>query len=199
MGIEPIYSVLFYSAILAAIYFAFRRKWRPGGIALAISIATLLAPAGEFVESHDIEVAAPRAKAWSAIKETTANEIFLFQTLTALRRFGRPGPESILNAPEHRPLLEVATSTTFQQLSETPGFEIVIGTYVVQPKRVFATMNFRLDEIAPDRFRVSTKTYVTANDPAARRSFAAYWRVIYPGSSLIRYSWLRAIRARATS
>lgn len=114
-------------------------------------------------------IAAPRHKVWSAIKNTTANEIFLFQTLTTIRRFGRP------------------------------GVEIVIGTYVVQPKRAFATMNFQVDEIAPARFRVSTTTRVIANDPAAQRSFAAYWCIIYPGSSLIRYSWLRAIRTRATS
>jgi hypothetical protein len=28
-------------------------------------------------------------------------------------------------------------------------------------------------------------------------AFGAYWRVIYPGSSLIRYMWLRAIKKRA--
>lgn len=199
MGIEPIYSALFYAAISATFYFAIRRKWRRAAVALVIAAATLLAPPGEFVESHDIDIAASRERVWSAIKETTANEIFLFQTLTTIRRFGRPGPESILNAPENRPILEVATSTTFQKLSETPGVEIVIAAFVVQPKRALATMNFRIDEISPARFRVNTTTRVAATDPAAQRSFAAYWRVIYPGSSLIRYSWLRAIRARATS
>ena len=32
---------------------------------------------------------------------------------------------------------------------------------------------------------------------AARRRFAAYWRVIYPGSAIIRRMWLRAIERRA--
>jgi len=31
----------------------------------------------------------------------------------------------------------------------------------------------------------------------ATRTFAAYWRMIYPGSALIRVMWLRAIRLRA--
>jgi hypothetical protein len=44
---------------------------------------------------------------------------------------------------------------------------------------------------------VSTETRVFATSPAARRRFAAYWRVIYPGSAIIRRSWLRAIRHRA--
>ena len=38
---------------------------------------------------------------------------------------------------------------------------------------------------------------VHATDASARRRFAAYWRVIYPGSALIRRMWLRAIRVRA--
>jgi hypothetical protein len=32
---------------------------------------------------------------------------------------------------------------------------------------------------------------------AVRRGFAVYWRLIYPGSPLIRTTWLAAIKARA--
>jgi hypothetical protein len=38
---------------------------------------------------------------------------------------------------------------------------------------------------------------VHATDDSARRKFARYWRVIYPGSALIRRMWLRAIKLRA--
>jgi len=38
---------------------------------------------------------------------------------------------------------------------------------------------------------------VFANSPSARRRFAAYWRVIYPGSAIVRRMWLRAIARRA--
>jgi hypothetical protein len=37
---------------------------------------------------------------------------------------------------------------------------------------------------------------VDTGDTAARQRFAAYWRVIYPGSALIRRMWLRAIARR---
>lgn len=37
----------------------------------------------------------------------------------------------------------------------------------------------------------------SAADPRATRAFAAYWRMIHPGSALIRVMWLRAIRLRA--
>jgi len=43
------------------------------------------------------------------------------------------------------------------------------------------------------------KKAVFATDAASRRHFGVYWRVIYPGSWLIRLNRLRAIRRRAES
>lgn len=45
--------------------------------------------------------------------------------------------------------------------------------------------------------RVSTETRILGNDTRARRLFARYWRLIYPGSAIIRRVWLDAIIARA--
>ena len=42
-----------------------------------------------------------------------------------------------------------------------------------------------------------TETRVATSDERSERVFARYWRVIYPGSALIRRNWLRAIKARA--
>jgi hypothetical protein len=47
--------------------------------------------------------------------------------------------------------------------------------------------------------RLTTETRVLATDVSARRPFLRYWRVIHPGSALIRRVWLRAIRARAVA
>ncbi len=44
---------------------------------------------------------------------------------------------------------------------------------------------------------VTAETRVYATDASARRRFARYWRVIYPGSALIRRRWLRAMKRRA--
>lgn len=60
-------------------------------------------------------------------------------------------------------------------------------------------MNFLVTPDGPGRSVVSTETRVFANSPSARRRFAAYWRVIYPGSAIIRRMWLRAIERRAIS
>ncbi len=175
------------------------------------------APVYQFNEVHAIQVRAPRDRIFRAIHEVKANEVLLFRTLTSLRRLGQPGPESILNAPERLPLLEVATRTSFLMLADEPEREVVVGTIVVAPagarikKRptpddfkaldapgfAKATMNFRLHEAGADTWMVTTETRVYATDAVARRRFAAYWRVIYPGSALIRRMWLRAIKLRA--
>jgi hypothetical protein len=68
-------------------------------------------PAWQFNEVDRIRVKAPRQKVYEALKEVRAGEIRLFRTRTWIRRFGRPGPESILNAPDKMPLLGVATRT----------------------------------------------------------------------------------------
>ena len=58
-------------------------------------------------------------------------------------------------------------------------------------------MNFHVEPVGPGASRLVTQTRVAATDSLATRRFAAYWRVIYPGSALIRLMWLRAIKSRA--
>lgn len=175
-------------------------------------------PSYQFHELHSIAIQSTPERIYGAIKEVSADEILFFRTLTWIRRFGRSGPESIMNAPEHRPLLEVATKTTFVTLADGPD-EIVVGTVVGTPsdapiKRpltpaefrairapgfALASMNFIIRNVGSGICEVSTETRVYATDASAGRRFAAYWRVIYPGSALIRRMWLRAIKRRAES
>jgi hypothetical protein len=174
-------------------------------------------PTYQFNERHALHVKAGPDHVFRAIRSVTADEIFPFRTLTWLRRFGRPGPESILAAPERMPLIDVATRTSFLLLAEEPDREIVIGTLVLAPagfrprerptpeefRRLAepgfakAVMNFRVEPDGRGGSNVSTETRVFATDPASRRRFAPYWRTIYPGSALIRRTWLGVIRARS--
>jgi len=173
------------------------------------------APAWQFREFHSLRVAAPPARVFEAIRRVRADEILLFRTLTWIRRGGRPLPPSILNAGRES-LIDVATRSSFVRLADEAPRELVIGTVVMAPPgthgtltpEVFqkelppgfalATMNFVVTADGPGRSLVSTETRVFANSPPARRSFAVYWRVIYPGSAIIRRMWLRAIERRAT-
>jgi hypothetical protein len=174
-------------------------------------------PLFEFNEVHSVRIDAPRERVYEAIKAARADEILLFRTLTSLRRLGQRGPESILNAPVRLPILEVATRTSFLLLAEEPGREIVLGTVVLAPAATRfkekptpeqfrsldapgfakATLSFLVENAGEGACLVVTETRVHATDASARRRFAAYWRVIYPGSALIRRMWLRAIKLRA--
>lgn len=174
-------------------------------------------PVWQFHEKHWRQIAAPPERVMDAIRSVTADEIRLFRLLTWIRRGGRNLPPGVLNAGDSASLIDIATTNGFVWLHDAPG-EIVVGTIISRPPGsrdtlsaelfkmqlppgwTLATMNFfvRWDIDAPGRSFVSTETRVYANSASARRRFAAYWRVIYPGSALIRRGWLGAIERRST-
>lgn len=176
-------------------------------------------PAYQFAEFHTIRIHAPRERVSAAIRDVTANEITLFRKLTWIRRFGQPRPESILNPPPNEPILDVAMRTGFMKLAEEPDREILFGTLVAAPRGwranrdkkpapedfkalhapgfALAAMNFHITDASSGETVLTTETRIYATDVSVQRKFAAYWRVIYPGSALIRVMWLRAIRHRA--
>ena len=177
------------------------------------------APAWQFSERHTIRIAASPARVFQAIKRVRADEIFLFRTLVWIRTGGRRPPESIFAAAKRdESIIDVATHTTFVSLADDAPRELVVGTAVrwppgtrrpIQSSQLFqqalppgftlATMNFVVMPDGGNGSVVSTETRVFANSPQSRRRFAVYWRVIYPGSAIIRRMWLRAIQRRATS
>lgn len=175
-------------------------------------------PVWQFREFHTIAVAAPPARVFEAIERVRADEISLFRTLIWIRRGGQPLPEGILDAGAHgESLIDVALHTTFVRLSRDVPRELVVGTVVgappgsrgrptaevfrkpLPPGFALATMNFIVTPDGSGGSVVSTETRVFVTSPSARRRFAAYWRIIYPGSAIIRRMWLRAIQRRATS
>jgi len=211
-------SVLLYGGlfvvIAAAIAMLWRRTRRRAAVMFAAGIAlvvvALLWPAGDervstvtskldermprwqFVERHEIRIAAPPERIYSAIRNVTAGEIRFFQILTSIRCMGRcREKESILHAPPARPILDVALSSGFRMLNDDAPRELVIGTRVAP--RTLALMNFHVDRDG----LVTTETRVFATTDADRRKFAIYWRFIRPGSGIIRRSWLEAIKRRA--
>jgi hypothetical protein len=179
-----------------------------------------IVPAFQFVEHHEIRIQASPERVHEAVWTVTAGEIGLFQALTWIRSPRLPGSrceqESILNVPAEKSILEVATSTGFMLLADEPGREVVVGMLVIVPSRsrrviedpqgfadleepgfAKAVMNFRMEDEGGGWTRLTTETRIHATDASALRRFAAYWRLIYPGSALIRRTWLRAIRKRA--
>jgi hypothetical protein len=148
-------------------------------------------PRWQFEERHEIRIAASPERIYTAIRLVTAGEIRFFQILTTIRCMGRCREESIMHAPDAKPILDVATRSGFHILSDDAPRELVIGTRVAPG--AFAVMNFRVE---PDG-HVTTATRIFASTDQARRNFAVYWRIIRPGSGIIRRSWLEAIKRRA--
>jgi hypothetical protein len=121
------------------------------------------------------------------------------------------------SAPDTRPLLETMCQpgSGFLALDVDDPAELVYGMvgFVHKPKPPITTpeefaafvepgglrVAFNLCVVPEEDgvVRVSTETRCLANGDEARRTFARYWRIIYPGSAIIRRVWLDAIVARA--
>jgi hypothetical protein len=174
-------------------------------------------PVFQFDEVHSIRVAATPGRVYQAMKAVTPDEIPLLGVLTWLRRAGQPSPEGVPDAPGSESLLGSALKSSFVLLADQPNREVVLGTAVIVPPGfetdpetfrtgfkqfrapgfAMAAMNFFIEPSGTNDSIISTETRVYATDLPTQKRFGAYWRVIYPGSSLIRRMWLRAIQHRA--
>jgi len=143
------------------------------------------APVFQFSEFHGILVNASKDRVYAAIRTVTPDEILFFKTLTWMRRFGKPTGAGILNAPEHRPILETFTAGAFLPLADDPGRELVFGR-AGDPRRgrplpaegfkaphqgefIKIVMNFRIQEGDPTHCLLTTETRVYAAGPQVVR------------------------------
>jgi hypothetical protein len=189
----------------------------PATVASSRSELDRFAPTYHFREMHETRIDAPADRVYSAVKTVTPDEIALFQTFTWIRRFGRPAPPGVLNAPGRRSILDTAVRGGFLLLAEENNREIVFGTLVIRPAELTipdkptpdtyrlldkagiakATMNFLVEPIDGRSSRLVTETRVYATDERVLIAFTPYWLAIYPGSAILRVTWLRAIKTRA--
>ncbi len=152
-------------------------------------------PVYQFVERHERIIPAAPGDVFVALRQVTAREIRFFRALTWIRSPRlRDRQESILEAPADKPILDVALAGGFRLIRERPPSELVIEVRVAP--RVRGVMNFLIVPDGSGRSHLSTETRVLADDGRSLRAFAVYWRFIYPGSSIIRTEWLRAIERR---
>lgn len=177
-------------------------------------------PLYHFNEVHSIRIDAPPDRIFRAIKALTLPEIRLAHMLFWIRALpARLRGTRAARPLRTKPILEVAADSNFLLLAEETNRELVLGTIgqfwkleggasvrisnpqeflaFDRPEYAKATLNFSLEEQVAGHYRLRTETRIHVPDPQARRKFAAYWRVIYPGSALLRRMWLRAVRRRA--
>jgi hypothetical protein len=135
---------------------------------------------------------------------------FVLAPRTAWRRLRHP-------RPSRTGRLKALLSADFVLLEEAPTSELVLGLtgrfwtpsggLVATDPATFrdlpptglarAAWNFRLDPIGDGHTRLSTETRVRCGDARTARRFRAYWRLVAPGSGLIRRVILRQVRRRA--
>jgi hypothetical protein len=184
-------------------------------------------PAFDFNEVHRIAIQAPPERIFHSIKELSSSEWSpLINWMFALRSFPeRLFGKNWTQFSGDRPLLEQMLESTFVLLAETPERELVLGLLIPatigqfwktsngipsrlssaqefadfdQPDYAKVAFNFLVGEgVGGAGVAVTTETRIHALSPATRKNFALYWRVIGPGSALIRRLWLRAIKRRA--
>jgi hypothetical protein len=175
-------------------------------------------PAWHLHEEHRVFVKAAPERVMAAVHESTFRDIPVFMALTRARAmaFGRfeGGPASIDSLPVLRTITQRGSG--FHILAEDPGREIVIGMIgrpwtserpvtfekpeefkqFNRPGYVKVSFNLRVDPAQDGGTRLATETRIIGTDDDARHVFARYWRLIYPGSGMIRRVWLDSIRTR---
>ena len=183
-------------------------------------------PLDEFLREYDVnevhstEIAAKPDAVMAAVRSLTSREVRLATVLMSIR--GLPAAilrprgrwargDRILDAP----LIDHFVRGGFVVLAERPD-ELVLGAvgrfwkleggvrrvsrdeFLTFEEPGFAKAVVNLHARAFDGGTVlRTETRVKLTDAEARRTFRRYWRVVMPGSALIRRAWLRAIRKRA--
>jgi len=179
-----------------------------------------LLPRYDFHERHGVRVDAPPERVWAAVWEVTLAELPLARLLFAVRslpgllsRRGRGLPST-----RERPLFDQFLDSGFTLLAEDEARELVVGlidrpwrpsggpSIPIESARDFvaftqggfvkAAMDVRMT-LDGTGTRLETETRVLATDEGSRRRFARYWRVVRPGSAVIRRGLLRAIKRRA--
>lgn len=164
-------------------------------------------------EVHSVTTSAPPAAVMDAIRALTPAEVPVLVALMAIRSV--PALLSRRRLSVRGRLLDGFRRGGFVDLHETPD-EVVFGGIgrfwqpagglrrvdpadfrdFAEPGFAKAAFNFQVER-NDGRTRLTTETRIATTDEHAQRRFGRYWRVIHPGSALIRVAWLRAIRRRA--
>ncbi len=168
---------------------------------------------------HRRRIGAPAAAVFAALRTTDLAGSGLVKLLFAVRT---------LRAPSGPLTLDRVTQAGFKLVGERPGEEIVLGVVgkFWKPsgeRRPADREQFRLGaptgevlvawnfEVTPgeggrgeggsgkgEGASLSTETRIKAGDQSTLRTFKRYWRIVHPGSALIRRAMLRAVAREVT-
>ena len=172
-------------------------------------------PQYEFVEHHHIRVHAPPQEAYSALQAVTPDELAAYPTLMKIRSGAMGRRWSKPKGPSPAIIAVFSDPRSGYVLIERNEREMVFGGLgrvssaekpVLSSPAAFASFNqsgcvkvafnLKVDDSGNGWSTVSTETRLRGLDAGSRRGMAVYWRLIYPGSGMLRTMWLQAARAR---
>lgn len=169
-------------------------------------------------EVHALTVEAGADAVMRAVLELKGRDVALAHLLFALRSL----PARLLRRPVRtsRPddrVVDIILKGGFILLDEGP-LEMAVGVigrfwqisaslvplagpadFAVFDREGYAkgAMSFTVEPLGPGRTRLRTETRVLPLGREAARKFRLYWLFVRPGSGLIRWIWLAAIKRRA--
>ena len=182
-------------------------------------------PACDVAARYSVRIDASPAKVYSTLLSTDFSRPWLVRALMGVRLLPAlvrapvlTWPRLVRPARSPRASLADGQQSDFVRLEEVAPREIVLGitgrfwTLAAEvskiPRERFrdalpagtaqAAWNFEVTEAAGGA-ELSTETRVRCADPATLRRFKIYWRLVAPGSGLIRYAILRQVRREATA
>jgi hypothetical protein len=180
-------------------------------------------PEADVTAAYAITVAAPASRVYDALRRTDFGRHPLIAFLMGLRAIpalltapaatwrrlrppvGTTGAAgSLLRGAfvllEDRPPEGLVLGLTGRFWTPTGGLlatDVATFRECPPPGTARAAWEFGLEALPDGRTRLRTETRVRCSDPQTRRRFRRYWRLVAPGSGLIRRAILRRVRQTA--
>ena len=172
-------------------------------------------PEYQFFERHSVRIHAQPEQVMQAVRQSTFRDMKSLATLLRIRAavlriqdtvelpqdkrildaFSAPG--MLLGGSQHEVLKCWIASLRAKRLADVRTLQ-EFADYR-EPGGIKMAFNFLVEEAGEGWCTLTTDTRVVALDESTRSGMARYWRLIVPGSGLLRRQWLDGIKRRAES
>ena len=172
-------------------------------------------PEYQFSEIHSARIRARPAQVMQSVRESTWGDMKSLRTLLKIRGASLHTPSHASSAfSQDKRILDAFAASGY--VSGGSDHEIVMcggvnvrAQHVLEartlqewsdfhePAAVKMAFDFYVADAGGGWSTITTETRVLATDDLTRRGMARYWRLIVPGSGLLRRQWLDGIKIRA--
>ena len=172
-------------------------------------------PEYQFSERHTISIHAQLEQVMQAIRESTFGDMRSLQSLLKVRGvFERGGSHDTSVFAQDKRILDAFAASGYISGGNDHEILMVGGPDMRarrplefhtlqefadyrQPGAIKMAFDFDVQQAGTGWCRVTAETRVLALDDSTRRGMGRYWRLILPGSGLLRRQWLDGIKTRA--